>query len=132
MGMEEGLLLDRITLHSARVSPRNVEPAATIEANLADSGLSVRNGAAVSAGKTADAVIAEAFDEQWIGFADSLVEDVAQGGHGASGNILARERAFSTQYSVLSTQFSVLSARFSTDAEEDKRRIFRRPLRLRY
>ena len=58
IGMEERLLLDGIALHARGVSPGNVELAAAIEADFADSGLAFGNGAAVSAGKTADAAVA--------------------------------------------------------------------------
>jgi hypothetical protein len=36
----------------------------------------------VSAGEAADAVVAELFVESGIGFANALVEDGAEGGHG--------------------------------------------------
>jgi hypothetical protein len=36
----------------------------------------------VAAGEAADAVVAEILDQGRVGFADSLVEDVAEGGHG--------------------------------------------------
>jgi hypothetical protein len=35
----------------------------------------------MAAGKAPNSVITEIFDEGWIGFADSLFKDVAQGGH---------------------------------------------------
>jgi hypothetical protein len=82
IGVEERLLLDGIALHAGRVSPGNVELAAAIEADFADSGLTVGDWTTVAAGETADAVVAEIFDQARIGFADSLVENVAQGGHG--------------------------------------------------
>jgi hypothetical protein len=81
IGVEEGLLLDGIALHAGGVSPGNVEFAATIEADFADSRLTVGDWTTVAAGKAADAVVAEILDETRIGFADSLVENVAQGGH---------------------------------------------------
>jgi hypothetical protein len=79
--MEKGLLFDGIALHSGGISPRHVESAATVKAHLADSGLPLGNGTAVAAGKAADALIAEILVERRIGFADSLVENVPQGGH---------------------------------------------------
>jgi len=82
IGVEERLLLDGIALHAGRVSPGDVELAAAIEADFADSGLTVGDGTTVAAGEAADAVVAEIFDQARIGFADSLVENVAQGGHG--------------------------------------------------
>ena len=40
--------------------------------------------------KTTDTIVPEVFDEIRIGFSDSLVEDVTQGGHwGTSATILA-------------------------------------------
>jgi hypothetical protein len=82
VGVEEGLLLDGIALHAGGVSPGDVEFAAAIEANFADSGLTVGDWTTVAAGEAADAVIAEIFNQARISFADSLVENVAQGGHG--------------------------------------------------
>src|SRR5215469_7521490 len=78
--MEERLLLDRITLHTGGVSPRDIERAAAVVADFADSGLAVGNGAAMAAREAADSVVVESFVESRFGFADSLVEDVAQGG----------------------------------------------------
>jgi hypothetical protein len=69
-------------LHSSGVSPGSVESAAAVEADLAYAGLAFRNGAAVTAGKTADAVVIKFFVERGIGLANSLVEDGAEGGHG--------------------------------------------------
>ena len=81
VGVEKGLLLDRIALHSGRVSPRNKEFATAIETDFADSWLSLRNGTAMAAGETADALVAEVFDEARIGFSDSPVKDITQGLH---------------------------------------------------
>ena len=58
IGVEERLLLDGIALHSGGVSPGDVELAAAIEADLADSGLAFGDRAAVAAGEAADAVVA--------------------------------------------------------------------------
>ena len=79
MRMEERLLLDGITLHTGGVSPRDIERATAVVADFADSGLAVGNGAAMAAGEAADPVVVEFFVESGFGFADSLVEDVAQG-----------------------------------------------------
>jgi len=79
--VEEWFFLDGIALHSGRVSPGDVERAAAVVPDLADSGLARGNGAAVSAGKTANAVVGEFFVERGIGFANSFVEDDAQRGH---------------------------------------------------
>jgi hypothetical protein len=54
--MKKRFLFDGIALHSGDVSKRSVKRAALIEANLADSRLSVRYGAAMAAGKTAHAI----------------------------------------------------------------------------
>ena len=80
MRMEERFLLNRVALHPRGVSPRNIKCAAAVVADFADSSLAVWNGAAVAARETADPIVLELFEESRIGFADSLVEDVAQGG----------------------------------------------------
>ena len=72
MGVEERLLFDGIALHSGGVSPGDVECAAAVEADFADAGLAFGDGAAVAAGKTADAVVVEFFVEGRIGLADSF------------------------------------------------------------
>ena len=82
ISMEERLLLDGVALHAGGVSPRDIEFATAIEADLADSGLTVGDRAAVAAGEAAHAIVSERLDEGRISFADSLVENVAQGGHG--------------------------------------------------
>jgi hypothetical protein len=82
VGMEERLLFDGIALHSRRVSPGDEEAAAAVEADFADAGLAFGNGAAVAAGEAADAVVIEFFVERGVRFADSLVQNIAQGGHG--------------------------------------------------
>jgi len=82
VSMEERLLFDGIALHAGGVTPGGVEFAATVEADFADSGLAIGDRAAMAAGETADAVVAEILDEGRIGFADSLVEDVAECWHG--------------------------------------------------
>jgi hypothetical protein len=94
IGVKERLLLDGVALHAGGVSPGDIEFATAIEADFADSGLTVGDRAAVAAGEAAHAIVAERFDEGRIGFADSVVENVAQGGHAkTSPFILARERA---------------------------------------
>ena len=89
MGVEERLLLHGIALGSGGVSPGDIEGAAAVVADFADSGLAFGDGAAVSAGEAAEAVVAELFDKGGVGFADALVEDGAEGGHGGPGFILA-------------------------------------------
>src|SRR5271154_49853 len=92
MSVEEWLLLDGIALHSGGVSPRHVEGSAAVVADFADAGLTFGNGAAMTAGETADAVAFEFFVERGLRFADLLVEDVAEGGHGSAVIILEERR----------------------------------------
>jgi len=80
--MKERLLLDRIALHSARVSPRNQQYSPTIKTNLANTWLSIGDGATVTAGKTPDTIAIKLLVE--IAFADILVNDFAKGRHDAS------------------------------------------------
>jgi len=51
VGMKKWLLLDRIALHAAHVAPGNVELPSAVVANFANSGLTLRNGTTMSAGK---------------------------------------------------------------------------------
>jgi len=81
VGVKERFFFDGIALHSGGVSPGHVECAAAIEADFADAGLAFGNGTAVTAGKAADAMVVEFFVERRVRFADSLVQDVAEGGH---------------------------------------------------
>ena len=81
MRVEERLLFDGIALHPCGISPGNVKRAAAVVAHFADAGLALGNGAAVTAGETANAVVVEFLVESWIGLANSAVEDVAEGGH---------------------------------------------------
>ncbi len=80
--VEEWLLLNRVALSSCGVSPGNVEFAATVEADFADSGLAFGDGTAVAAGEAAQAVVFEIFYQGRFGFVGALVEDGAEGGHG--------------------------------------------------
>jgi hypothetical protein len=61
--VKKRLLFDGITLHSRGVPPRDVELASTIETNFANPGLAFGDGATVPAGKTADAIVTEIFDQ---------------------------------------------------------------------
>jgi hypothetical protein len=79
--VEERLFFDGIALHPRGVSPGNVECAAAVEADLAHARLAFGNRAAVTAGKTADAVVVELFVESGVCLANSAVEDVTEGGH---------------------------------------------------
>ena len=92
MGVEEWFLFDWVTLGSGGVSPRDVERAAAIVADFADSGLAFGDGAAMSASEAAHAVVLELLDKRGIGFADLLVENGAEGGHGGSVSILTLGR----------------------------------------
>jgi hypothetical protein len=83
MGMEKRLLLDRVTLNSSDVAVGNIERATVIETNLADTGLSLGNRAAVAAGITAYSITIQLFPKSRVAFADADVgsEDVVQRGH---------------------------------------------------
>jgi len=82
MSVEERLLLDGVALRSGDVSPGNVEFAAAVVTNFANARLTVRNGATMAAGKAADAILVEPLVQMGIGFADSLIENCAEGEHG--------------------------------------------------
>jgi hypothetical protein len=92
MGVEERLLLDGIALRSGDVSPGHVECSATVVANFAHAGLTIGDGATVSAGKTADAILVEPLVKMGISFADSLIENTAKSGHGILASILTLMR----------------------------------------
>src|SRR5208337_5081896 len=83
VGVEERLLLDWITLHSGDVAPGNVERATVVEANLADTGLSLWNRTAVAAGITAHSIAIQLFPKSGIALANAIVghQNVAQRGH---------------------------------------------------
>src|SRR5450755_4613604 len=83
MGVEERLLLDRVTLHSGNVAVGNEERATVVKTNLADTGLSLGNRAAVTAGIAADAIAIQLFPQSRVAFADVIVghQDVTQRGH---------------------------------------------------
>ena len=82
IGVEERFLFDGIALHAGGVSPGNIQCAAAVEADFADAGLTIGDGAAVAAREAANAVAAEMLVKFGIGFTDALIHDVAQGGHG--------------------------------------------------
>ena len=81
MDVKKRLLLDGIALHARGVSPRDIEPSAAIEADLANPSLSLGNWALVATRKAANAVVVERGNQRRIGLLDSFVENVAQGGH---------------------------------------------------
>jgi hypothetical protein len=80
--MKEGLLLNRIALYPAGISPRNQQYSATIKTNLANSWLSIRDRAAVTAGETPDTIAIKLLVQ--VAFANILVNDFAKGRHEAS------------------------------------------------
>ena len=77
--MEEGLFFDRVALHYTGVAPGNVQGSAAVVANLADTRLALRDGAAVTTGETAYAIPVEFLVE--FAFADVLVNDIPQRRH---------------------------------------------------
>jgi hypothetical protein len=83
VSVEKRLLLDRVTLNSSNIAPGNVELATVIEANLADTGLSLGNRAAVAAGVAPYSIAIQLFPKSGVAFADAGVrsEDVVQRGH---------------------------------------------------
>jgi hypothetical protein len=81
MSVEEWFLFDWVALSSGGISPGDVERAAAVEADFADSGLAFGDGAAMTASEAAHAIILELLEERGIGFADLLVENSAEGGH---------------------------------------------------
>jgi hypothetical protein len=81
IGVEKWLLLDWIALGSGGVAPGDIERAAAVVADFAYAGLAFGDGAAVSAGEAAQAIVFELFVKTGIGLADSLVENCAEGGH---------------------------------------------------
>ena len=78
--MEKWLFLDRIALHTAHIAPGNIERATLVVAHLANSGLTLGNGAAVATGVTANPIPLEFFVQ--ITLTDIPVNDVAKSGHG--------------------------------------------------
>jgi aspartate oxidase len=82
MGVKEWLFLDRVALGSSGVSPGDEQSAAAVVADFAHAGLAFGDGAAMSASEAPHAVIVEFLVKTGIGFADSLVENTAEGGHG--------------------------------------------------
>jgi hypothetical protein len=77
--VEERLLFDRVALHYTGVTPGNVQGPASVVANLADTGLAIRDGAAVPSGETANSVAIKLLVE--FALADVLVNDIPQRRH---------------------------------------------------
>ena len=63
MRVEERLLLDRIALHAADVSPRHAQTSALVEADLADADRALGQRAAVAAGEASQAAVGQRFVE---------------------------------------------------------------------
>jgi hypothetical protein len=80
VSVEERFFLNGIALGGGGVSPGNVELAAAIEADFADAGLAFGDGAAVSAGEAAEAMVAKGFAERGVGCTNFFVEEGAEGG----------------------------------------------------
>jgi hypothetical protein len=94
MRVEKWLLFDGVALGAGGVSPGDVEGAAAVVADFADSGLAFGDGAAVPASEAAHAIVLEFLVEMGIGFDRLIVEDGAEGGHWISASILQLEFGF--------------------------------------
>ena len=81
MRVEKWLLLDGIALHASGISEWNVKLSATIKTDFADSGLTLRNRAAVAAGKAADSLVPEVFHERGFSLTNLLFENSTESGH---------------------------------------------------
>ena len=92
IGVEKWLLFDGIALRSGGVSRGNVELAAAVEADFADSGLTFGNGTTMSAGEAAETIVFETLDQRGVGLADVIVQNGAKGGHLTSILTLLRAR----------------------------------------
>src|SRR5258708_11787449 len=77
--LEERFFFDRVALHYTGVAPGNVQGPASVVANLADARLALRDGAAVTTGKTADPVAVKFLVE--FALVDVLVDDIPQRRH---------------------------------------------------
>ena len=78
ISVKERLLLNGVALHAAHVTPRYVELSASIEPDLANAELGVRDAAAVPAGEAAHKSAVELLVE--LALADVFLEDVPQCG----------------------------------------------------
>src|SRR6185369_3213220 len=81
MRVEERLLLDRVALNTADITPRDAQVPAAVEAHLAHADGAVGNRALVSARVTADAILGDVLDELRRGLSRSRLENIGQGGH---------------------------------------------------
>ena len=82
MGMKERFLLDRIALHAADIAVWNVQHAAAVEADLADAGGAVGDGARVTARMAAQPATIDRFDELRRSLDCSGFEQLTESGHG--------------------------------------------------
>jgi hypothetical protein len=81
ISVKKRFLLDRIALRAGSIAPRDKQRSAAVVADFADAGLALGDGTAMSAGEAANPVVLELLVKTGIRFADSLVENTAQGGH---------------------------------------------------
>src|SRR4029077_13925907 len=88
IGMEEGLLLDRIALHAADIAPRDVEGSATVVTDLTYTGLPVGDRATMSACVATNTVAIQLLVE--LTLAHLLIDDFTKSGHGFLGLFYAR------------------------------------------
>src|SRR5438270_14070946 len=77
IGVKEGLLLDRVALHAAYVSPRHVQCPGLVVADFTHPRLALWNRTAVSAGVTTHAPAVNLLVE--VSLADVLIQDVTKG-----------------------------------------------------
>jgi hypothetical protein len=73
--MKEGLFLDWIALDAAHIAPRDIEGSALVVADLANSGLLVRDLATMPTGKTPNPLAVELLVE--LTLANVFVNDLA-------------------------------------------------------
>ena len=74
--VKEGLLLDRIALHAADITPWHEKPTALVEPDLADANRAVGQGTAVAAGIAAKSTVGETFVQ--LAFARLVREHLSQ------------------------------------------------------
>src|SRR6266542_6447478 len=79
MRVEERLLLDRIALDAADVSPRNAQVSAAIEPHLAHADGPVGDRALVPARVAADALFRDVLDELWRSVSRACLENIREG-----------------------------------------------------
>jgi hypothetical protein len=77
--VEERLLLDRIALHASHVTPGNIQNSALVVTDLANSGLTFRNGTTMAAGMAAHTVALELFVQ--VSLTNVVIENFAKCSH---------------------------------------------------